>query len=104
MQAGYPSRVLKQLRRGDYPPELFLDLHGLTRRASKKELAALLDACLRDNIDCASVMHGFGKNILRQQVPQWLAQHPNVIAFHPAPHKQGGKAALWVSLVIVILR
>lgn len=40
--------ILKQLRRGDFQPELFLDLHGLTREKAKKELAALILACERE--------------------------------------------------------
>ena len=34
--------ILKQLRRGDFQPELFLDLHGLTKEKAKRELAALI--------------------------------------------------------------
>jgi len=33
---------LKKLRRGDYSPELFLDLHGLTQMQAKQELGALI--------------------------------------------------------------
>lgn len=32
----------KKLRRGDYSPELFLDLHGLTQLQAKQELGALM--------------------------------------------------------------
>ena len=32
---------LKKLRRGDYSPELFLDLHGLTQMQAKQELGRL---------------------------------------------------------------
>ena len=41
-------------------------------------------------------MHGHGKHILKQQTPLWLAQHPDVIAFHQAPKEWGGDAALLV--------
>ncbi len=96
LQTGYPSRLLKQLKRGDYLPEIFLDLHGLTKVQAKEELAHLIDACLNEYVSCASIMHGFGKHILKNQVPQWLAQHPAIIAFHYPPQRYGGKAALWV--------
>ena len=36
---------LKKLRRGDYAPEIFLDLHGLTQQEAKKELGGLLALC-----------------------------------------------------------
>ncbi len=38
----------KKLRRGDYSPELFLDLHGLTQLQAKQELGALIAACRRN--------------------------------------------------------
>lgn len=31
----------KKLRRGDYSPELFLDLHGLTQLQAKQELGGV---------------------------------------------------------------
>lgn len=48
------------MRRGDYSPELFLDLHGLTQLQAKQELGALIAACRREHIFCACVMHGHG--------------------------------------------
>lgn len=87
---------LKKLRRGDYVPDLMLDLHGLTQQEAKLELAALLEACRRQHVRCACVMHGHGKHILKQRIPMWLAQHPLVQAFHQAPKLWGGDAALLV--------
>ena len=87
---------LKKLRRGDYSPELFLDLHGLTQLEAKQELGALIAACRREHVHCACVMHGHGKHVLKQQTPLWLAQHPDVLAFHQAPKDWGGTAALLV--------
>ncbi|MCC8456361.1 endonuclease SmrB [Photorhabdus aegyptia] len=85
---------LKKLRRGDYSPELFLDLHGLTQIQAKQEIGALIAACRREHVYCACIMHGHGKHILKQQTPLWLAQHPDIIAFHQAPKEWGGNAAL----------
>ncbi|CDG20827.1 conserved protein of unknown function [Xenorhabdus poinarii G6] len=87
---------LKKLRRGDYTPELFLDLHGLTQLQAKQEIGALIAACRREYVYCACVMHGHGKRILKQQIPLWLAQHPDIIAFHQAPKAWGGNAALLI--------
>lgn len=91
---------LKKLRRGDYTPEIFLDLHGLTQQQAKQELGALIAACRREHLFCASVMTGHGKHILKQQTPLWLAQHPWVMAFHQAPKLFGGDAALLVLIEI----
>ncbi|KAA8996956.1 endonuclease SmrB [Affinibrenneria salicis] len=100
VRPGVSHYELKKLRRGDYPPDLFLDLHGLTRLQAKQELGALLAACRREHVYCACVMHGHGRHILKQQTPLWLAQHPDVLAFHQAPKEFGGDAAL---LVLVAL-
>lgn len=95
---------LKKLRRGDYSPELFLDLHGLTQLQAKQELGALIAACRREHVFCACVMHGHGKHILKQQTPLWLAQHPHVVAFHQASKEYGGDAALLVLIEVEELR
>lgn len=91
---------LKKLRRGDYTPEIFLDLHGLTQQQARQELGALIAACRREHLFCASVMTGHGKHILKQQTPLWLAQHPWVMAFHQAPKLFGGDAALLVLIEV----
>ncbi|MCS3407774.1 endonuclease SmrB [Serratia sp. AKBS12] len=96
VRPGYSHFELKKLRRGDYLPDLFLDLHGLTQLQAKQELGALIAACKREHVHCACVMHGHGKHILKQQTPLWLAQHPDVLAFHQAPKEWGGSAALLV--------
>lgn len=91
---------LKKLRRGDYVPDFFLDLHGLTQEQAKEELSALLLAARRQHVRCVSIMHGHGKHVLKQRLPMWLAQHPQVLAFHQATRAWGGDAALLVLLKI----
>lgn len=98
IREGHPPHRLKQLRRGDFAPELLLDMHGMTKQEAKRELAALIAAATADNIHCVSVMHGKGKRILQQQLPHWLIQHPDVIALHQAPRTWGGSSALLVLL------
>ncbi|MGO1328199.1 MAG: endonuclease SmrB [Idiomarina loihiensis] len=96
-ESGY---LVKQLRRGDYTPELLLDLHGMTLATARQELAALLLACEREHIDCCCIMHGHGSGKLKQQLPHWLVQHPHVRAFHQAPLEWGGAASLLVLLKV----
>ncbi|MDF7666688.1 endonuclease SmrB [Orbaceae bacterium ESL0727] len=95
---------VKKLRQGFYEPEFFLDLHGLTQQEAKKEIAALITACLNENAHCACIMYGHGKNILKKQTPMWLAQHPRIICFHQAPKEFGGNAALLVLFDIDTIR
>ena len=90
------SHLLKQLRRGDFSPEIFLDLHGLTREQAKLELAALIQTCEKEHLYCASVRTGYGTYTLKRQIPRWLVQHPKVRALHQAPKEWGGEAAILI--------
>ena len=99
-QEGESTHILKQLRRGDYSPEMTLDLHGLTREMAKAELAALIHTARKEMIDCVCVMHGFGQGVLKAALPHYLVQHPHVRAFHQAPLEYGGQAALLVLIDI----
>jgi DNA-nicking Smr family endonuclease len=91
---------VKRLRRGVYVPDVFLDMHGMTQKEAKRELGAMIAYCIKENVHCACVQHGIGKHILKQKVPLWLAQHPDVMAFHQAPLEFGGDGALLVLLSI----
>lgn len=86
----------KLLRRGEYTPELILDLHGLKQQESKLEIAALISACHKQHVHCVCIIHGIGNHILKTKVPHWLVQHPDVMAFHQAPLAHGGNGALLV--------
>ncbi|NBI12044.1 endonuclease SmrB [[Haemophilus] felis] len=94
LREGENPHLLKQLRRGDFTPDLFLDLHGLTKEESKLELASLILACEKEHIYCACVMTGYGSFTLKRQIPRWLVQHPKVRALHQAPKEYGGDAAI----------
>lgn len=93
---GADSFEAKNLRRGVYAPDLILDLHGLDQQQAKQEIAALLFACQKEHAQCVCIVHGLGGRILKNKVPHWLVQHPDVIAFHQAPLEWGGNGALLV--------
>ncbi len=97
---GVSKYEVKRLRRGVYVPDVYLDMHGMTQQEAKRELGAMIAHCIKENVSCASVMHGIGKHILKQKVPLWLAQHPDVMAYHQAPMEFGGDGALLVLLSI----
>lgn len=92
------SYLAKQLRRGDFAPDMVLDLHGYTRVKARREIAEAIQACMHEGLNCLNVIHGIGHGILRQQVPAWLMQHPDVRAIHQAPLEWGGQGALLVLL------
>ena len=93
---GSDSFEAKNLRRGMYVPDLILDLHGLDQNKAKLEIAALLHACQKEHAQCVCIVHGLGGKVLKNKVPHWLVQHPDVIAFHQAPLEWGGNGALLV--------
>jgi DNA-nicking Smr family endonuclease len=90
------SHEVKRLRRGDYPPDLILDLHGVKKEEAKHEIAALIHVAQKKHIYCVSIMHGKGTYALKKSIPNWLIQHPAVMGFHQAPKEWGGQAALLV--------
>ncbi|USD36671.1 endonuclease SmrB [Ferrimonas sp. SCSIO 43195] len=96
LRQGEDPFELKKLRRGDYPPEMMLDLHGYRAQEARFELIALIEECKKHHVHCACIMHGIGSGVLKQQIPSWLAQHPEVIGYHQAPLEWGGNGALLV--------
>ncbi len=90
------SAEVKRLRKGDYPPDLILDLHGLRRDQAKLEIGALIEAAKKQHAYCVCIVHGIGGHILKLAVPSWLVQHPDVLGFHQAPLEWGGDGALLV--------
>jgi len=90
----------KSLRRGDYVPELILDLHGLNQQQTKREISALIQASHKQHVNCVCIVHGIGSKILKNKVPHWLVQHPRVMAFHQATLEWGGNGALLVLLEV----
>lgn len=100
IREGQSSYLAKQLRRGDFYPDLILDLHGYNKENTKLELAGLIDECQKKHLRCACVVHGLGGYILKQKVPHYLVQHPAIIAFHEAPREWGGKGALLMLIEI----
>jgi len=75
-------KKLKKLSKGHYFPEIFIDVHGLNQNQTKKEIGKLFYLCHKEQFYCAGIIHGHGKNTLKQQIPLWLIQHPDTIAFY----------------------
>lgn len=93
---GHATHEVKRLRRGEYPPDLILDLHGYKKQEAKLELAALIHAAQKHHYHCVCVITGIGTGVLKRSVPNWLVQHPAVEGFHQAPLEWGGQGALLV--------
>ena len=85
---------LKKLKRGSYPPEIYLDLHGHEPAPGQAGAGGPAHPVPKENIHVASVMHGIGKHILKQRILSWLAQHPLCAPF-TRRRGGGGRAPSW---------
>ncbi len=104
LRPGLNRMTLRKLRRGEWPIQDELDLHGLTSDEARKLLAAFLQDVTQHGLRCVNVIHGKGwrsegrDGILKVLSRHWLAQHPQVLAFCEAPPQAGGSGAVWVLL------
>lgn len=101
---GIDALTLKRLRRGDWPIEDELDLHGMTIDRARTALAAFLDAAQLQALRCVRVIHGKGLSSetgvarLKICVRHWLTQSAVVLAFAQPTEREGGGGAVWVLL------
>lgn len=105
---GLSRMTLRKLRRGAWPIQDSLDLHGCTSDAARKLLQEFLHEAAQRESRCVLVIHGKGLNsqggeaVLRKLARHWLTQHPQVLAYCDAPAKDGGSGAVLVLLKIKI--
>ena len=92
------------LRRGAYPPEATLDLHGLRADQALGRLDGFLAGAQNERLRCVRVIHGKGmsspgfKPVLKPRVRHWLREDKRVLAYVGAPPGDGGDGALYVLL------
>jgi DNA-nicking Smr family endonuclease len=104
LRNGLNSMTLRKLRRGQWPVQDSIDLHGLTSDEARGMLAGFLNHALSNQYRCVNVVHGKGwraeggEGILKIRVRHWLTQHPQVLAFCEAPANAGGGGAVWLLL------
>lgn len=101
---GVPETSLRKLRRGQYPVQAQLDLHGLSAAEATIQLREFLIDALRRNARCLRIVHGKGLRsgpggpVLRQLVNSALRRTAQVLAFASARPVDGGTGALYVLL------
>ncbi len=104
LRPGLNRMTLRKLRRGEWPPQGEIDLHGLSSDAARKQLVAFLHSAMQRGLRCVNVIHGKGwrsegrDGILKVHTRHWLTQHPQVLAFCEAPANAGGGGAVRVLL------
>lgn len=93
-----------KLRRGLYPIDARLDLHGLTQSEAHDRLTGFLASAQSRGNRCVLVITGRGVRhggTLRGMTPRWLDEAPNrqrILAFTQAQLQHGGEGALYILL------
>jgi DNA-nicking Smr family endonuclease len=105
--AGLDAAVVRRLKRGEYPVERRLDLHGLTREEAGGAAERFLRDARRGGLRCVLLIHGRGRHsaaelpVLKEALAGWLSDGRfgrQVLAFASARPADGGAGALYVLL------
>ena len=100
---GVQEGVFKKLRLGQYPLEGRLDLHRKTVKEARVELFDFVRMALAKGWRCVLVNHGRGERSptparIKSYTIAWLAQIPEVLAYHHPERRHGGAGAVYVLL------
>lgn len=101
---GVQQKVLGKLKKGQYPIESQIDLHGLTVNNAGAKLQTTIKTAIGNHQRCVLIVHGRGKGsfdnkpAIKTHVNQWLRNSTHVLAFHSAQPFHGGTGALYVLL------
>jgi DNA-nicking Smr family endonuclease len=102
--AGIDRRTAARVRRGRYPVEARLDLHGMTQAEAHRTLRGFLAGARAQGRRCVLVITGHGRlsgGVLKAAAPRWLAEpefRAHVLAIAPARPQHGGAGALYILL------
>jgi DNA-nicking Smr family endonuclease len=103
-RAGVRIQSMRRLRRGLYPVEDELDLHGFNQAEARGRLADFLARSRDGGCRCVRIVHGKGYRsgargpVLKTAVNLWLRRHMDVMAFVSARAIDGGSGAVYVLL------
>jgi DNA-nicking Smr family endonuclease len=103
-RGGVRVQVMRRLRRGLFPIDDELDLHGLSQAAARNHLADFLARSRDGGCRCVRIIHGKGYRsgargpVLKAAVNLWLRRHLDVLAFVSARAIDGGAGAVYVLL------
>ena len=105
LRDGYPPKVLRQLKRGQYSVQDEIDLHQMNAAAAQACIADFLAAAKHHGLRCVRIIHGKGLRskaagpVLKALTDRLLRRRDDVVAFASARPSQGGTGA-----VVVLLR
>ncbi len=100
---GVQDGVFRKLRLGQYPVDGHLDLHRKTVKQARDELFAFTRMALAKGWRCVLINHGRGERSptparIKSYTIAWLAQMPEVLAYHHPERRYGGAGAVFVLL------
>jgi len=104
VRGGHGPDLLKGLRKGKWPVEASLDLHGSTLEQARARFDRFLQSCLAHQIRCVRIVHGKGygsrdgEPVLKQTVRRWLRQLDAVQAYSECAEHEGGAGAVHILL------
>ena len=104
LRPGMSTQTLRRLRRGHWPTQSEIDLHGLITDEARTHLVTFLNECTLRGLRCVRIIHGKGlgsrnrEPVLKYKVANWLMQRSEVLAFCQARPMDGGGGAVIVLL------
>ena len=103
LRPGYPPRLLRRLRRGQFSIGDCIDLHQLSVDSAREVLLRFLAEAQRQALGCVRVVHGKGLRSrgapkLKFLTRNLLRRHPAVVAFASCRPVDGGTGAVNVLL------
>ncbi len=104
LKSGYPSRLLRQLRRGQFSVRAEIDLHEMSAAVARTAISGFIEDCRRNHEWCVRIVHGKGLRsraagpVLKRLTATMLARRRDVIAYTSARPAQGGTGAVIVLL------
>ena len=105
LREGYPPRLLRQLKRGQFSVQDEIDLHQMNAAAAQASIVSFLAEARQHGLHCVRIIHGKGLRskasgpVLKMLTDRLLRRRDDVIAFASARPAQGGTGA-----AIVLLR
>jgi DNA-nicking Smr family endonuclease len=102
-----PADWVRKLRRGLFPIDAKLDLHGVRADDARARLGTFLETKRKSGERCVLIVHGKGEHspggmgVLRGEIAAWLSQGSSsvhVAAFSTARDDDGGEGAVYVLL------
>lgn len=102
LKTGYPPRLLKRLRRGEFSIQDELDLHGYFAQEAKPAVHAFINEAAASNISAIRIVHGKGlhskdkKPVLKNLILGWLKKNQHVLAVCSTPANDGSTGAVYV--------